>query len=125
MPNRKLTVPGSDHTQNDVVANWRDDPGSLVVPAEKHIPLTYCLYQNFPNPFNAETTISFDLPDKNNIELPIFNCKGEKVATLISKKMSTGKHKITWQANNLASGIYVYCLKSKKFCDTKKLILIK
>ena len=89
------------------------------------------LYQNYPNPFNAETTISFSLAENTgNTELSIYNIRGQKVITLINKELSTGKHSIIWKGkdkNNkpVPVGIYYYKIKTGKFTETKKMILMK
>jgi len=85
---------------------------------------------NFPNPFNPETTISFNLSKVENIELEIFNIKGQKVKTLLNEQLSIGKHTVVWDgkdANNkqVSSGIYMYKLKAGDIQQTKKMILLK
>jgi len=88
------------------------------------------LKQNFPNPFNPTTTISYQLPENCKVELAIYNIKGQKVKQLVSDQLSVGQHSVVWNGkdNNgksVSSGIYFYKLKSGSFEKTKKMILMK
>ncbi len=88
--------------------------------------LNYELEQNYPNPFNPITTINYQLPTTNYIELNIYNQLGQKVATLVSEKKSAGKYQVQWNASEYASGIYYYRLKTGSgFINTRKLILLR
>jgi len=88
------------------------------------------LYQNYPNPFDTETTITFSLPENTeNTELTIYNIKGQKVMTLINKKLSAGKHSIIWKRNDknnkqVSTGIYYYKIKTGRFTSTKKMLFL-
>lgn len=89
-----------------------------------------CNLQNYPNPFNPSTKISFDLSHKQNIELSIFNIKGQKVKTLFKGTHNKGKASFNWngknsQNQNVTSGIYFYKLKTKSKTYTNKMILLK
>jgi flagellar hook assembly protein FlgD len=84
------------------------------------------LNQNYPNPFNPATTIEFSIPeDVQNIKLTIYNALGENVAELVNKELRAGTYKYTWNAENFASGIYIYQLVTEKFNSTKKMLYIK
>jgi len=85
----------------------------------------YKLNQNYPNPFNPSTVISYQLPEDNNVTLKVFNLLGAEVATLVSGKQTSGVHKITFNAANLASGIYFYKLQAGNYTSVKKLMLLK
>ena len=82
---------------------------------------------NYPNPFNPTTTISFSLQNNSNVELSIYNIKGQKVKQLISgiRQLPEGQHSVVWDAENQASGIYFYKLKVGEFEEIKKMILLK
>ena len=86
---------------------------------------TYRLEQNYPNPFNPSTTINYELPITNYVELSIYNVLGQKVATLVDKKQAAGRYQVEWNAGAFASGVYYYRLSSEAFVETKKLILLK
>ena len=83
------------------------------------------LYQNFPNPFNPSTIISYDIPKAGLVTLDVFNILGQKVMTLVDGFQDPGKYSVTFNAFNLSSGIYMYRLKEENFLAVKKFILIK
>ena len=85
----------------------------------------YELYANYPNPFNPETTIEFSLSKDNYISLVIYNVLGEKVKILLNGRHSAGYHKVKWNAEYLASGVYFYRLQAGDFVMTKKMVLLK
>jgi hypothetical protein len=90
------------------------------------IPDKYSLEQNYPNPFNPTTTIEFTLPeDVENVRLTIYNALGEKVAELVNGKMEAGRYRYQWNAGNVATGLYIYELKTNKFSSVKKMMLLK
>ena len=92
---------------------------------QEEIPTSFSLAQNFPNPFNPTTTIEFSLPKSEDVTLKIYNLLGEEVKTLINEYKETGNHTVQFNANNLASGIYLYRLQAGSFVETKKMILLK
>ena len=88
------------------------------------------LHRNYPNPFNPFTTISFSLPKEGNIELSIYNIKGQKVKTLYSGIAVEGSHKVIWEGIDknekaVSSGIYFYKLETDKKDLTRKMLLLK
>ncbi|MEP1306525.1 MAG: T9SS type A sorting domain-containing protein [Balneola sp.] len=88
-------------------------------------PADFELKQNYPNPFNPSTNISFTIPQSGNVEIIVYNMLGQKVSTLINTRYVQGTHSITFDASNLASGIYLYRIKSNNFVSTKRMTLIK
>jgi hypothetical protein len=85
---------------------------------------------NYPNPFNPETTIHFELPASQEVELAIYNIKGQIVRTLLNDHLTAGSHHIVWngrddRGNSLSSGIYFYSLKSAQKTKTNKMLLLK
>lgn len=94
------------------------------------MPTTYKLYNNYPNPFNPSTNISFDIPQSGNVTLSVYNALGQLVKTLISEELSSGRHNFVWDgtddANNVvASGIYLYKLTAGSFNRTMRMVLLK
>jgi hypothetical protein len=90
------------------------------------IPAVYSLEQNYPNPFNPGTVIEFSLPeDVSNVKLSIYNELGEKVAELVNTALAAGKYSYQWNAKNVATGLYIYELRTDKFVSIKKMILLK
>jgi photosystem II stability/assembly factor-like uncharacterized protein len=85
----------------------------------------YSLMQNYPNPFNPATTIKFNLPVKDFVEIKVFDIAGRELMILLSKTMSAGTHEIKFNAANLSSGIYFYRMKTEKYTSTMKMMLIK
>ncbi|MCK4956487.1 MAG: T9SS type A sorting domain-containing protein, partial [Candidatus Cloacimonetes bacterium] len=86
--------------------------------------------QNYPNPFNPETTINFSLQEAGDMALEIYNIKGQRVTTLVSSNLEAGKHSVVWNGKDesgrsVVSGIYFYRMRSGKYIETKKMILLK
>nr|HMT13088.1 T9SS type A sorting domain-containing protein [Ignavibacteria bacterium] len=88
-------------------------------------PDSYKLSQNFPNPFNPSTTITFSIPEAQFTELEIFDITGRSFGKLLSTKLNPGQYEVKWDASNQPSGVYFYRLHSGKFSITKKMVLIK
>ncbi len=88
-------------------------------------PTSFTLGQNYPNPFNPSTTIVFDIAKESKVKLTVYNVIGQEVTTLVNDVRPGGKYKITWNASNLASGVYFYRLEAGGFVMTKKMLLIK
>jgi len=80
---------------------------------------------NYPNPFNPETTIQFYLEREHDVELEIFNIKGQKIQTLFSGSLTIGNHSFIWNAEEFSSGLYFVRLKGHDLFDTRKLMLLK
>ncbi|MCU0372870.1 MAG: T9SS type A sorting domain-containing protein, partial [Ignavibacteria bacterium] len=89
------------------------------------IPAEFRLFENFPNPFNPETKIKFDIPVSSEVEIIIFDISGRKVSELVNSKLNPGKYEVRWSGENLASGVYFYKIKTNSFTDTKRMILLK
>ncbi len=88
------------------------------------------LHQNFPNPFNPQTTIRFDLSEADDVQLIIYNALGQEVRHLVSGYMSSGRHVVTWDARDewgqqVSAGVYVYQLKMSGTAITRKMVLLK
>jgi hypothetical protein len=94
-------------------------------------PMAFALNHNYPNPFNPSTTIRFSLPQSSDVTLSVMNLIGEKVATLVSKRMEQGNHQVHWDASGIPSGMYFYTLEARQsgdgqpFVQTRKLVLVK
>ncbi|MFA7420833.1 MAG: T9SS type A sorting domain-containing protein [Melioribacteraceae bacterium] len=92
---------------------------------ETGIPVEFNLNQNFPNPFNPATKISFSLPKEGFTKLVVYDLLGKEVSILVKDKLNAGAHSINFDAKNLPSGVYLYALTSGNYSSTKKMILIK
>ena len=97
----------------------------VVLSGEFAIPEEYALYQNYPNPFNPATTIKFALPEATNVTLTIYNALGQKVGELVNSKLEAGRYSYQWYASNVASGMYIYELRTDKFVSVKKMVVMK
>ncbi|KAA3601521.1 MAG: T9SS C-terminal target domain-containing protein [Calditrichaeota bacterium] len=97
---------------------------------EAQLPETFALKQNFPNPFNPTTKINFDLPISSKVKLEIFNLLGQKVRTLVDRKINAGFNSVTWNGKNdfgnqVSSGIYIYKIQTEDFTQSKKMVFLK
>jgi hypothetical protein len=90
-----------------------------------NVPLKFQLQQNYPNPFNPTTSINFTLPKSGNVSLKVYNSLGEEVATLVNGFKTAQEYHVTFNASNLASGIYIYQIKFGNQSISKKMVLLK
>lgn len=96
----------------------------------KATPHTYRLAQNFPNPFNPETRIYFEIPGTQNVKIFIYNVLGQKVRSLVNDSFQAGNHIVNWDGRNdsglrMPSGVYFYRIKAGNFVATKKMMMLK
>ncbi len=98
---------------------------TVSVADESGVPKEFGLMQNFPNPFNPRTAISFQLTAVSYVRLKVFDGLGREVTTLVDSERSAGSHTVTWNAQNLPSGVYVYRIVAGNFTDSKRMLLIK
>lgn len=97
----------------------------LVDVASEYTLSEYKLYQNFPNPFNPTTIISYQIPQQGFVTLKIFDVLGNVIKTLVNEEKQPGVYQIEFDATKFASGIYVYKLNSGNYNDAKKMTIIK
>jgi len=96
-----------------------------VADVSSSLPEVYCLYPAYPNPFNPQTTIQYDLPNSEYVELKVYNILGERVATLVHERQHAGRYKVIFQADNFSSGVYYIALETGTYRSVKKAILLK
>ena len=116
-----------------------DQNGSYKYSSETEVtanlaPTSYSLSQNYPNPFNPSTTINFEIPKSSFVNLKVYDILGNEVATLVDENKDAGRYSVTFSASggsasggnaqNLASGIYIYKLVTDGYISTKKMILL-
>ncbi|MCH8126387.1 T9SS type A sorting domain-containing protein [candidate division KSB1 bacterium] len=95
------------------------------------VPESYELYQNFPNPFNPITAISYGLPFDSKVTIRIYNLLGEEIITLVNNQQTkAGYHTIIWDGRNsynskVATGMYIYQMISGRFIQNKKMVLVE
>ena len=116
---------------NDIFTWLDEDPVSAIADKDQDPVIgKYHLEQNYPNPFNPSTTIRFSLPEREKVDLTIFNITGEKVKILLSDERKAGVHEVQWDARNdrgqkVASGLYILYMKAADFSSSKKMLLIR
>ena len=131
-----LELTNSD-SDNSLAENWEasfdtgGSPGaqnssvlSLENPGES-VPKEVKLYSNYPNPFNPLTNISFDLPEAGRTSLRIYDVLGRHVAHLINERLAAGRHTVTFNAEGLSSGVYLYRLETGSASYIGKMLLVK
>ena len=89
------------------------------------VPDGYNLSQNYPNPFNPSTKIRFAIPQAGQVKLNVYNAIGQKVTELVNSNLSAGTYESTWDAQNIAGGVYFYKLETEGYSETKKMLLVK
>lgn len=89
------------------------------------VPGTFSLSQNFPNPFNPVTNISFDISNLSFTKLIVLDQLGREVEILVNEELAQGSYRYDWNASEYPSGIYFYRLQAGDFAETKKMVLIK
>ncbi len=93
-------------------------------------PTDFSLSQNFPNPFNPATQITFELASPTKIELSVFNLTGQKIVTLVDEVQAAGINTIEWRGtdergNRVSSGVYIYRLSTEQFSESRKMLLLQ
>jgi len=91
---------------------------------------TYSLFQNYPNPFNPTTTIQYQLPIAEYVEISIYNTLGQRIRTLLKKWQLAGRYQVIWNGKDdkgrpVASGVYVYQIKAGDFVKARKMVLMR
>ncbi|MCX6159355.1 MAG: T9SS type A sorting domain-containing protein [Ignavibacteriae bacterium] len=97
---------------------------SGVTPIEEVVH-SYSMSQNFPNPFNPTTTISFGIPKSGLVNISVYDISGKFVAELVNSQLSAGKYNTSFDASFLSSGVYFYKIQTGDFMEVKKMSLIK
>jgi hypothetical protein len=85
----------------------------------------FIVNQNHPNPFSNSTLISFNISETSHVSIIIHNSRGEIIAQPANRIFTNGKHSVQFNANNYPNGVYYYTVKTEKFIETKKMILIR
>lgn len=88
-------------------------------------PQGYSLSQNYPNPFNPSTVINYRLAKAGKVVLKIYDLLGREISTLVDGEKAAGSYSVTFNATNLASGMYIYVIKTDGFVSSNKMILLK
>lgn len=98
---------------------------SISADEKKVIPLENFLFQNYPNPFNSNTIINYQIDNDIRVKISVYNILGEKIETLIDEYKNAGIYSLSFNANDLPSGIYIYTMETNNTVLTKKLTILK
>jgi len=104
------------------------DTAGILVDINKiktNVPNSYSLGQNFPNPFNPNTVIRYQLPVVSDVLLKIYDVQGREVRTLVNERMGAGTYEVRFDGSGLPSGVYFYQMTAENYSETKKMLLIK
>jgi hypothetical protein len=109
------------------VNNWEyeEAPRDMALTGAYGVPIAYELQQNYPNPFNPTTEFWYGLPEAGFVEVCVYNITGQKVAALQDGWQEAGYYRLTWDGNDLASGVYFYRLQANGNVQTRKMVLLK
>jgi len=111
---------------DDKIAWYENLMPPTSVPALSDIlPTKFKLYNNYPNPFNPQTIIEFDVTENLPVTLKIYDLQGREAATLIDEQLAPSHYKVTFNARDLASGVYFYHIRMGAFHAVKKMVLIR
>ncbi len=102
---------------------------SVKADAENH-PRSFMLYQNFPNPFNPQTRIKYELPQASKVVLKVYNIVGQEICTLVDEVKPAGLFEVVWDSRDntghwVASGVYLYRVEVQGFVQTRKMLLLE
>jgi hypothetical protein len=89
------------------------------------VPTTFSLEANYPNPFNPQTTIAFALPEATHVTIQVFDLLGQKVADLVNGQKEAGTHTLVFDAQGLASGMYLYRMQAGSFEQHRTMLFLK
>lgn len=121
---------GQPNPGNSSAVSNPGNPLSTGVEDVAEIPSSYRLLNNYPNPFNPSTVITFEIPQSENVSLKVFNINGQLIRTLTNENLTAGKYEKTWNGKNeigneVSSGIYIYRLTAGKFDRSARMVLMK
>jgi hypothetical protein len=114
------------------VSYYQNPPDSFETTSEtsvneigRKIPHTFALLQNYPEPFNPSTFISYSVPKQTHVRLQIFNPLGQLITTLVDESKPPGTYTAAWDAGTRSSGLYFFRMTAGEFVQTKKAILLR
>lgn len=129
---RKILIAHNDENSNNAVYHFLtvEDLTSVSKEDVEQIPNQFTLYPAYPNPFNPSVTINYSVASAMDIQIKIFNLRGELITTLINDFKSTGKYSIAWKGidsnnNHVSSGVYFVRLTAGEFTQSQKIIFQK
>lgn len=96
-----------------------------ITPISNIVPETFVLFNNYPNPFNPKTNITFDIPKSQFVKMRVYDMQGREVALLVSQNLTAGRYSVDFDGANLASGVYFYSLETQDYYKVNKMVLVK
>jgi hypothetical protein len=81
--------------------------------------------ENYPNPFNPSTVINYQIVNPGHVSIKVYNCLGKEIADLVNEEQNAGKYRVSFNVDNLASGIYLYRIVANGYVETKKMVRMK
>lgn len=125
-------VQGNNTIQIELSWGWMDIdylgiPTNIITAVGENsaTPYSFALAQNFPNPFNPTTTISYSLARPERVQLALYDTQGRQVRVLVDAQQSAGRYALNFDGRDLASGVYFYRLTAGAFVDEKRMLLVK
>jgi hypothetical protein len=94
-------------------------------PELSDLPEIFALHPNFPNPFNTYTVIGYDLPEAANVRVVVYDMLGRRVTTLVDSPQTAGRHRATFDARTIASGVYFYRMELGDAIFTGRMVVVK
>ena len=95
------------------------------IESEPVLPVSFSMSQNYPNPFNPSTKINYSIPTTSRVVIKVYDVTGKEVATLVNSEKAAGTYTVSFNAKQLASGVYYYRITANNYTATKKFILLK
>jgi hypothetical protein len=93
--------------------------------SENELPKEFNIYQNYPNPFNPATSIKYDVPKNSFVSIKVYDVTGKQITELVNGEQAAGVYETTFDASQLASGVYFYKMEAGKFSKVMKMVLIR
>ncbi|MCP4579972.1 MAG: T9SS type A sorting domain-containing protein [candidate division Zixibacteria bacterium] len=116
----------SDESRNDMGWKpWYLGFAPTDIDDETELPSEFRLSRNYPNPFNASTTIEYSLPEISNVTIDIYDILGRHITSLVNEPKQAGTHQVTWHAGDIPSGMYFYRIQAGDYGESKKMLLLK
>jgi len=128
---KRIYLAETDESKKDVGVIYLDDFKTYYITAgipenSRNIPRNFRLDQNFPNPFNPETTIAYSIPRSGRVQIELFDIRGQKVESLVDTNQNAGTYQIKWRVGDYSSSVYFYRLKfDDRLIATRKMIVLK
>ncbi len=108
-----------------IVVESNTGTGTRIETDRPEMPAGYALSQNYPNPFNPSTTVVFEVPETVNVDVSVFDVAGRLIRTLSSGVVAAGTHSVTFEAQDLPSGMYIIVMQTPHGALTRKAMLLK